>query len=208
MSNLMRRPATLVMLAASALGGTLASSLVPASAAKRVSAARPTLRYTARRLRPRPGAVAYGTTISSSRLFTTRVFANGSVGFGLANDWQAQYPVLSTNGGRTWKIDGPQVHVDAADAPAAVGSVGVVGTRTYFAYGSSAIDVTTDGGHTWWQTFVGELVVAVVPGPHHELIAYVQQSLSTRNLNPVVTWQYVSRDGGRHWRYSTSLGGF
>jgi photosystem II stability/assembly factor-like uncharacterized protein len=208
MSNLIRPPVALAVLAASALGGGLAASLAPASAATRASAARPTPRYTAHRLKPRSGAVAPATTISSSSLFTTRVFANGSVGFALANDGQAQYPALSTDGGKTWKIDGPQVHVDAADAPAAVGSVGVVGTRTYFAYGSSAIDVTTDGGHTWWQTFVGELVVAVVPGPHHELIAYVQQSLSTRNLNPVVTWQYVSRDGGRHWRYSTSLGGF
>jgi hypothetical protein len=85
--------------------------------------------------------------------------------------------------------------------------VGLANPRTYFAYGSSVVDVTTDAGHTWWETFLGELVMAVVPGQRHHLIAYVQQSASNSSSNPAVTWQYVSRDGGRHWRYSSALGG-
>jgi hypothetical protein len=135
------------------------------------------------------------------------VFANGRVGFALANDGQAQYPVLTTDGGRAWRLDGPQLHVDAADAPEAVTSVGVAGTRTFYAYGSSAVDVTTNGGRTWWETFLGELVVAVVPGPRRELIAYVQQSIGRPTAEALVTWQYVSSDGGRLWRYSTALDG-
>ena len=47
----------------------------------------------------------------------------------------------------------------------------------------------------------------VVPGQRHHLIAYVQQPVSNSSSNPAVTWQYVSRDGGRHWRYSSALGG-
>jgi hypothetical protein len=43
----------------------------------------------------------------------------------------------------------------------------------------------------------------VVPGPGHRLDAYVQQAAG----NHAVTSQYVSRDGGRHWRFSTALGG-
>jgi hypothetical protein len=31
--------------------------------------------------------------------------------------------------------------------------------------------------------------------------------VSSQHLNPAVTWQYVSRDGGRHWRYSTEFAG-
>jgi photosystem II stability/assembly factor-like uncharacterized protein len=144
--------------------------------------------------------------VRSSELFTDRVFANASDGFALVNLGNAQFPACSRDGGRTWRTCGPAVHVDAADAPEGVGYVGVAGPRTFFAYGSSAVDVTTDGGRTWWETFLGELVVAVVPGPRHDLLAYVQQQLEN-NTDSAVTWQYVSRDGGRHWRYSRALGG-
>jgi hypothetical protein len=168
----------------------------------------PPHRLTARRMRPRPGAVPRGTAVSSADLFTTRVFANASHGFALASVDSAQYPARSVDGGRTWRIDGPQVHIDAADAAEGVGYVGVAGPRTFFAYGSSAVDVTTDGGHTWWETFLGELVVAVVRGPRNELVAYVQQQLDPNSSSlAAATWQYVSRDGGRHWFYSQSLGG-
>lgn len=123
----------------------------------------------ARRLRPRPGALAPGTPIRSSDLFSDRVFANGSDGVSLASRGSAQYPARSVDGGRHWRIDGPQLHIDAADGPDGVGYVGVGGPRTFFAYGSSAVDVTTNAGRTWWETFLGELVVAVVRGPRHDL---------------------------------------
>lgn len=168
----------------------------------------PPHRFTARQMQPRPGAVARGTVVKSADLFTPRVFANASVGFALATVGSAQYPARSIDAGKSWRIDGPQVHIDAADGPEGVGYVGLAGPRTFFAYGSSAVDVTTDGGRTWSETFLGELVVAVVPGPRDELVAYVQQQLdpSGRSL-AAATWQYVSHDGGRHWVYSASLGG-
>jgi hypothetical protein len=168
----------------------------------------PPHRLTATRMRPRPGAVARGTAVKQTDLVTTRVFANGSVGFALASIGSAQYPARSLDGGRSWRIDGPQVHIDAADAPEGVGFVGVAGPRTFFAYGSSAVDVTTNGGRAWWETFLGELVVAVVPGPRNELVAYAQQQLDPNsNSLAAATWQYVTHDGGRHWSYSQSLGG-
>jgi hypothetical protein len=74
-----------------------------------------------------------------------------------------------------------------------------------FAYGSSVVDVTTDRGRTWWETYLGQDVVAVLPSYRNKLVAYVEPSLSNEHLNPAVTWQYVSRDGGRHWRYSTQF---
>src|SRR5947209_16639202 len=164
-------------------------------------------RLTARRLEPRPRwAVARGTTVRSSDLFTDRVFATASDGFALASLSNAQFPACSHDAGRTWATCGPAVHVDAADGPEGVGHVGVAGPRTFFAYGSSAVDVTSDGGRTWWETFLGELVVAVVSGPRNDLVAYVQQQLTSNSL-AAVTWQYVSRDRGRHWSYSHRLGG-
>ena len=191
-----------------------AASLLRATLrAVRVRAATPPLgaasRLTAAVMRPRPGAVAPGTAVSSSDLFTQRVFATGRVGFAVANRGSAQYPVLTTDGGRTWRVDGPQVHVDAADGPEAVGYVGLAGPKAFFTYGSSVVDVTTDQGRTWWETYMGELVTAVVSAPDGSgLVAYVQQSVSNAHpLNPAVTRQYVSDDGGRHWSYSTALGG-
>jgi hypothetical protein len=73
-----------------------------------------------------------------------------------------------TNGGRLWRIDGPQVHVDAADGAEGVGYVGAGyvgagGPREFFAYRSFVVDVTTNGGHTWWETF---LVVSGGDGSH------------------------------------------
>jgi hypothetical protein len=165
---------------------------------------------TAGRLRPRAGAgplEAPGTVVSASNLVSNRVFVNAKVGFALANGDNAQYPAVSSDGGRHWRIAGPQVHVDAADGPEAVQFVGIGGPRTFFAYGSSAVDVTTDGGPVWWETLLGEQVMAVVPSSGGLLAAYVEQSVSNQHLNPAVTWQYISRDGGRHWRYSTSFGG-
>ena len=152
-------------------------------------------------------AIAAGTAISSSDLFTDRVFANASDGFALAGVGNAQYPARSLDGGRSWRIDGPQVHVDAADGAEGVGFVGVAGPRTFFAYGSSAVDVTTDGGHVWWEAFLGELVVAVVPGTGRDLVAYVQQQTADNSTAQAVTWLYRTPDGGRHWSYTTALAG-
>lgn len=164
-------------------------------------------RLIARALRPRPGAARPGAVVSAADLFGDRVFANSRIGFALADVESAQYPARSRDGGRSWRIDGPQVHVDAADGAEGVGYVGVAGPLTYFAYGSSAVDVTTDGGRTWWEAFLGELVASVVPGPGTELVAYVQQQLDPNRITPAATWQYVSRDGGRQWVYSPALGG-
>lgn len=166
----------------------------------------PPHRLTAHRLTSRPGAVAPRTTVSSSSIFSARVFASAHIGVALANDGSAQYPVVTTDGAH-WRIAGPQVHVDAADGPEGVGYVGVVSSRTFFAYGSSVVDVTTDRGRAWWETYLGELVTAVVPGPGGGLVAYVQQQLNSSGSASAVTWQYVSHDGGRRWIYSTALGG-
>jgi hypothetical protein len=62
--------------------------------------------------------------------------------------------------------------------------------------------LTTDRGHTWWETYLGEEVVAVVPGYGNELVAYVEQPASRHRLDPAATWRYVSSDGGRRWHYS------
>ena len=176
----------LAVAAVIAAGGAVAGVALAGSSSARLrthaSATTPTPagHLTGGRIGPRHGwpTIAPGTVVKSSDLFTDRVFANTSDGFALANHGSAQYPVRSVDGGRSWRIDGPQLHVDAADGAEGVGYVGLVGPRTFFAYGSSVVDVTTNGGRTWWETYLGELVVAVVPGPRNDLVAYVQQQLN------------------------------
>ncbi len=185
----------------------IGSGTTLARTARAAAGPKPQSEITARRLRPRAGfpVPRFGARIPASELTGDRVFANARVGFALAgNHYGETLPARTTDGGRTWTIDGPQLHVDAADGAEAVSYVGLVSQRTEFAYGSSVVDVSTDAGRTWWETALGEVVTAVVPGAHG-LVAFVQDSVSNQQLNPVVTWQYVSTDGGRHWRYSTSF---
>ena len=157
------------------------------------------------RRRPAFSLLAPGTVVSSSALLGDRAFLNSDEAVALTNGGNVQYPALSTNGGGVWRIDGPPLHVDAADGAEAVGSAGIAGPRTFFAYGSSVADVTTDRGRTWWETFLGENVLVVAPALRNELVAYVEQPVGNQQLNPA--WQYVSRDGGRHWLYSTDFAG-
>jgi hypothetical protein len=148
----------------------------------------------------------FGAELPEAELLGVRVFANAKVGVALASTRDGDLPARTTNGGRTWTIDGPWLHVNAADGAEGVCCVGITSPNVEFAYGSSVVDVSTDAGRTWWETLLGENVIAVVPGGlgAHELFAFVQEQVSNLGLT-VVTWQYVSADGGRHWRYSSSL---
>jgi hypothetical protein len=196
----------LTVLVAGALVAVVAiafSSSSPASAGA-VGRVPVVQRLTARRLRPQSGPSRPGSVVSGKQV-AERIFANGRNGFALGWVSSALYPVSTADGGRVWRVDGPWLYREAADAPAGVGNIGLVLPRTFYAYGPSVIDVTPGGGHEWWQTFIPHgLLVGVVPNTKGYLLALVQQ---TRRHNHAVTYQYVSRDGGRHWRYSTALAG-
>jgi hypothetical protein len=162
-------------------------------------------RIPAGRFRPvKPG------TMVSKGLSSERVFANARRGITLAQIASETFPAATTDGGRHWWVDGPVPFADAADGPLAVSDVGTAGPHTYFAYGGggSVVDITTDGGKTWWNAFLGEGVLAVVPITHGKLVAVVQQQASSESQSlKSVTWTYVSTDGGRHWRATDLLGG-
>jgi hypothetical protein len=156
------------------------------------------------RLRPGTGELRRGTVVNRTRV-GERIFSDRRRGFALGWVGSTLLPVSSVDGGRVWRIDGPELYREAADAPAAVSNIGLVVPRLFYAYGRSVIDVTPNGGRVWWQAFFDGFVVAVVPGSHVDLVAYVQPLQS--RANPRVTYLYVTRDGGRHWRYSTALAG-
>ena len=145
-----------------------------------------------------------GAVLASADIFSTRVLANATRGFALASESSADYPVLTSDGGRTWRIAGPVLHIAAADGPDGVSSVGVTGTDTYYAWGFNAVDVTSNAGASWFRVHPAGQVVAVVPGDRG-LALYEQITDAESRVSATV--QYVSTDDGRRWRLSDALGG-
>jgi len=196
-------PALLLGVAACGLA-TVGASAASTPSAATATAAPATV--TASRISRRPSTLAPGTKVSSADL-GQRVFTDANHGFALASVGQAQYPAATDNAGKTWKTDGPALHIDAAQAPAAVTDIGAISSQTIFAYGSGqVIDTTSDGGKTWYGALFDGEVMAVVGGIGDHLVAFVDASTSDTSSSGV-TWQYVSKDGGRSWHYDTPVGG-
>jgi hypothetical protein len=188
-----------VQMPAAALAAVLAGSIAAASAA-----AAPPQTITASRITRPNGTLAPGTSVRASSL-GQRVFPNASRGFALADVGGAQYPALSVNGGRTWKTNGPALHLNAAQAPLVVVDVGATNAHTFFAFGGGqVVDVTSDGGTTWWRASLGDVVLAVVPRISGGLVAIAQNA--TGSGSNAATVVYVSTDGGRHWKLNQKLG--
>jgi hypothetical protein len=202
--SLSRRLAGLVLtLGVAALGATVVAVFANATS-EAIAAAGPQKTVKASRVTRRSGTLAPGTAVSSASL-GQRVFTDGANGFALASTGGAQYPAATADGGATWRTDGPALHVNAAQAPLAVANIGAASRTKVFAYGGGqVIDTTSDGGRSWYRALFNGLVMAVVRGVGGRLVAFVDASVNGRG----VTWQYVSRDGGRTWRYNPRVGGF
>ena len=185
-------------LSAAALGWTIASASAATRPHKTVRGSRIT--------RPH-GTLAPGSTVSSANLFGLRVFTDAKHGFALADLGSAQYPAATVDGGKRWKTDGPALHLNAAQAPLAVVDIGAAGRKTVFAWGTGqVIDATRDGGKHWYRALFQGLPVAVTRNPRGHLVAFVDRPAGG-NGSRGVTWQYVSKDGGRSWHYNTTVGG-
>jgi hypothetical protein len=198
-----------VALGALALGiGSAASSAAPARA-NTAKAPTPAKSFSAKRLTSSAHGVLRPGSKVTSRALGTRVFTSDTNGFALANVQDVTYPAATSDGGKTWRTNGPELHLPAAQAPLVVTMAGAAKPKTDFAWGGpgggNAIDVTTDGGKTWWQSLPEGIPLSVSAAPRHRLIAVVQASASPSGTT-VVNWVYVSKDGGRHWRYDTKLG--
>ncbi len=188
--------AALAALGAAAIGASVAT------AAHGVATAGQTT-VTASLIKRPPGTLAPGSSVAASALAGQRVFVDARHGFALASVGQAQYPAATTNGGRSWRTDGPALHLNAAQAPLAVTAVGAAGRRTVFAFGSGqVIDATSDGGRHWYRALFNGLPMAVVRNGQGHLVAFVDGETGANG-----TWQYVSKNGGRTWRYDTTIGG-
>jgi hypothetical protein len=175
-----------------------ASAQGPVAAAAN-TASRPSPTITAQPIARTPHTARPGQLVGQRQLLGNRVFINRQHGFALAGIGQAQYPAASNDGGKTWRVSGPALHLDAAQAPLVVEQVGALSQRVYFAFGGEAVDTTNDGGSRWWRAFLGGSVEAVVPSAGR-LLAFVLAPGGSPS-----TLVYASSDGGRHWHYQSHL---
>ena len=149
-----------------------------------------------------PGAVVPSTELANE------VFPDAQHGFALAitDGGQQTYPANTIDGGQTWRIDGPLLHLAAAQAAVAVTQIGAGDDHTAFAWTGGAgnvIDATNDGGQHWWTAFIGDSVVSVAADALGTIwvVASGSPTPSRPPLPPL--WIYRSADGGAHWTYTS-----
>jgi hypothetical protein len=199
----MRSAVSIFLVGAVALGSIIGgASAAPTRSAS--AAVGPQQKVTGSLLKRPSGTVAFGTAVPASEIYGNRVFIDANRGYALVQHGQAQYPAATTNGGKTWKTNGPALHVNAAQAPLAVAFIGAGGTKKIFAWGGGqVIDATPDGGAHWYRaTFTG-LPVAVLKNPKGHLVAFVDGQAGASS----VATQYVSKDGGKSWHLDNTIGG-
>lgn len=136
-----------------------------------------------------------------------RVFDDARHGYALANIGPATYPARTVDAGKTWRVDGPALHVNGMQAGLGVGEIGVVDANVAYTWGGitpdNVVDVTMDGGKHWWRAFLPGLVLFVGhEGP--AVVANIYGSLTQRHTTHTGLWVYETMNG-RNWTYATTL---
>lgn len=192
-----------IVLAASGL--SLLASQVSSSGAATTPAPKPPATITAHPMAKPSRGILPGSIVRSSEL-GVRTFPSAENGFALATIAGATYPVGTVDGGKTWRVDGPVLHIPAANAPAVVTLSGAGSPDTYFAFpgpgGGQLVDVTADGGRRWWQASFPGQVLSVID-TQRTLIAFTQIPVTASRTE---FWVYASKDGGQQWKYGTRFG--
>jgi len=156
-----------------------------------------------------PDHLRPGTRVSShfggERVFANRHegFAVGAIPVGSAET----YPLSTTDGGKTWRTAGPILYVPAAQAPLAVGQVGMITSRLWYTCCrfDTVVDVTPDAGTHWWQAFLPGEVLSVYGMPStcgRGLVALVQPYTKPHQAAAPI-WAYASAHGRRWTRITT-----
>jgi len=153
-----------------------------------------------------PNPLPIGTLVPKTAVAVTAV-DNHRLRFGLATyptPPDTTYPAISTDGGSSWRIDGPLFHVAAAQGASVITNVGPLGARgAYFwGRGGNVVWVTTDGGSHWWSTGFS-YGVDTVTATHGVLrAAALGDQVKSGEFE---TFLYVSKDSGRTWKFRGRL---
>jgi hypothetical protein len=148
-----------------------------------------------------PNVEAAGTPVPKSDVTRTRTSASADLKFGLATFPASSqtYPVISTDGGRTWKVDGPLFHVDALQGASVITALGRLGSHGAYFWGRGAnvVWVTTDEGAHWWSSGFPDYGVHSVSARRGVLRAI---SLGQQFKNDKFEgYLYVSANSGQTW---------
>jgi photosystem II stability/assembly factor-like uncharacterized protein len=103
-------------------------------------------------------------------------------------------------------VDGPDFWNSYLDPHTLVGEIAPFNTTNAFAYGGpgggSAVDVTTDGGRTWWNSEIGyNTPTAAVVGNDVWVMAFGTNPAKGKGS----LWLYTSDNGGRSWSYRSTV---
>jgi hypothetical protein len=151
------------------------------------------------------GVVAYDSVVSRTALAqfgTPNPASSSCVGercFGLGTVNGFQYPLISSNGGRTWRNGGHWFAGAWADGAAFASTMTTFSATTAVAWfpGQNTFYVTSDAGHRWYSAWPDGAIVAVTsPNDGATLV----MRLGPSSMTPTeVVMQYRSTDGGRQW---------
>lgn len=102
------------------------------------------------------------------------------------------YPVISRDGGKSWKIDGPIFDTVGASGPDEADFIVATSASSVYAWGhGNLVRSTTDAGQHWWMTFFS-MAIGKVTNSNGTLAATV-------SVGPSTTATYSSEDYGRTW---------
>lgn len=159
-----------------------------------------------------PTRLTYGTVLTAAQMNQVRNPAFpwsasyfGTNGFALGYIDRLQYPLITTNSGRSWSIGGPYLSGPWADASAGGTIIKALSRSVAIIYGNEWFYGTTDAGKRWFVTsFSGTAVSANEfwsKGPGAPVFT---ADVILNSPNPpypaTAAAQYVSSDGGQNWQ--------
>ncbi len=155
---------------------------------------------------PGPSLQVVGTPIPAAEVKAIAVDTSGlSFGLGVFQGLgDATYPVISTDSGVLWRVDGPEFWYAAAQGPDAVGAVRALPPEgaCFWGQGGNLVRVTLDGGADWWETDFewGVYKVSADDG----VIDVIALGPPNRD-GTSAAFGYRSTDAGRSWHLQGQL---
>jgi hypothetical protein len=145
----------------------------------------------------------FGAKITRSDLKTlTAGDIIGFDGFALVTLDGFEYPVVTTNGGQTWRVAGIWFAGPWADAGAFTSQMVTFSKDVAVSYDQSGdLYTTTDAGKRWYAAPFPSMIMSLTPAPTNSKVRPATPFVLIVRMGPrgPVVSQYRSIDGGRHW---------